>query len=137
MILGAFDFGDPFNTVGALKHENGYLRNNDDFPSCGVAPIYLPDGVTVTKTQAAIFDTVTDHNPILTIVFYNYLDSQTPKQISAILGSDDSNPIQLLEDTTILHATVDLSQNAYYAKACFKRDVGAAQRLYAMIVHYE
>jgi hypothetical protein len=32
---------------------------------------------------------------------------------------------------------VDLSQNAYYAKACFKRDVGAAQRLYAMIVHYE
>ena len=115
----------------------GYIRpwQTTDEP-CFLAPVFLPDGVTVIEVEAVVLDN-SDTGEVDFSLRRQGAGPPTTMAAAATTGTDTA--IQTITDDTISSAEVDLLSFAYYATMCMGPSPGSTnnQRFYLLRIFYQ
>lgn len=116
----------------------GYIYSTDNSGSlCAMAPVYLPDGVTVTAVSGYVYDNDVNANISLTLYAETYTSTGGDPTMASVSSPANNTSLQVITDTTISNAVVDLGTYAYYAATCLGYGAsGSNNRLYAVQVFY-
>ncbi|MEM7561407.1 MAG: hypothetical protein AAF353_00015 [Pseudomonadota bacterium] len=101
---------------------NGLWAGDNNGDACVAAPVYLPNGVTITQTVSRVLDNSDDNNITVTLVTSDLVAGGTATEI---LGSTiDRVSIPLAQDVIqsefFVTGTVDTTQKTYTIVACLK-----------------
>ena len=136
LVIPAADFrGDSGGAAYYYVFSQGYAYGSSaSSAGCMMAPVYVPNDVTITKFTAMVYDNNTSYalgvylrrRPIDNLTL-------TSSLLASVSASDSTSP-QTLEDTTISNALVDTANYVYYAHICL---YDSTHRLYAVKIHYQ
>jgi hypothetical protein len=120
----------------ALTYGGAYIFPYGTSPSfCMQAPVYLPNGATVTAYSGHVYDNSSGDLWRLELRRFPYTNLNGSAVMADAPTSGAVNAYQATVDLTIANAVVDNSQYAYFAAVC--ANTGDANlRLYAVQVFY-
>ncbi len=138
IVVPAAAFQPTTETTDYALSSLGYMAAGATFTTvCVVAPVNLPDGVTVTQFEISVLD-----NSAVNMGPFNLqrvaFDTAALDTMAAVTTSTASATVQVVSETTIANATVSGSAYAYQISGCFSSDLisPATIRLYAARISY-
>jgi hypothetical protein len=131
--------GYRFSVVGGT-FPGGYVRNNSSDSVCMAAPVYLPNGKTVTKFSIFFMDDDPTFDMDLFINLWRKNQASPGSSSQQLATINSPGPI---DDTLIRQASDDTINNAvisntygYYITFCFHGDTGSQHLVYGFKVDY-
>lgn len=113
---------------------NAYLYPAGAGSYCGIAPVYLPDGATVTGVISYVYDNNADD--VTTYLYAKPIGSTTLATTMAFIAtSGQSTNIQGLGDTTITQPVINNSSYTYHLGVCLW-GTNDTMRFYAAQIMY-
>jgi hypothetical protein len=131
LVIPAADFSSDggFPDDFFFDFEYGYLQG-DGF-ACLKAPVYLPDGVTVTSVNASLYDNASG-NVVVELRRVNVTTGTV--DVMANPGTfADSTDIQHPNDVFIYYPEVSYPEYAYFLTTCLS---SPSHRLYSVRIYY-
>ena len=123
-LIGGFD--DSF------RFEDGFVFDTSGNFGIAVAPVYLPEGVTVTLVRLSAID---DSASGLSLHLHRgFAFTDDWDEMSYIQTSGDTPDLRLWRDETILYPQVE---NGLYAYWLWANGLGPNQRLRSVFIYYE
>lgn len=141
LVIPAADFVSDGNVPNGFRfitldtrNRGGYIRGTNNASTCVIAPVYLPDGATMTNLTA----TVVDEDSINRIVITLYRANKTtgfPTNLGSVSTTNSYNSSDLLSigTNTITGPTVDNDTYAYFVATCLP---AATIQLYSVRISY-
>lgn len=121
MVIPAADFTPDSDTrTWFFGFNSAYLYPTSVSGYCGIAPLYLPDGATVTSFIAYVYD----NDPLAAVSAFLYakpLGSTTSSTTMATVGTTNDGvgtTLQTVIDTNITQATIDNAAYTYHFGIC-------------------
>jgi hypothetical protein len=132
---------DSYGTLDRFSNTSGYFYATSDDLTCVMAPVYLPNGVTITRFEAAMADLVS-YNPSSTSTcpkFYPDVEVDLmSNQMDDNLYAQDTHVItgqmHIVSDTTINTPVVNNLQQIYWVRVYV---CGSFQAFQGVRIFYE
>ncbi len=142
---------DSWGTLDRFSSSHGYVYAVSDSLTCVMAPVYLPNGVTITRFEAAVADLVS-YDPGSTSTcprFYsdvevhlmsNHMDDNLYTQDThaithaSVKSTQNDGFTHIVADTTITSPTVNNLQQLYWVRVYV---CGLFQGFQGVRIHYE
>jgi hypothetical protein len=102
-----------------------------------IAPVYLPNGSTVTSVQASAYDNSSSCSYPDVTVWLNRVGAGTGtgmETMASLTTSSASSYMQIIQSGSVSHATIDTLRYTYFLTVMM---CSAAHELHSVIVHYE
>lgn len=138
IVVPAAAFQPTTETTDYALSALGYMSAGATFTGvCIVAPVNLPDGVTVTQFELSVLD-----NSSVNMGPFNLervaFGTATLDTMATVSTGSASATVQVVSDTTIANAAVSGSAYAYQISGCFSSDLISPTtiRLYAARISY-
>lgn len=113
---------------------SGYMRGNSAAYGCLVAPVYLPQGVTVTDMFVTVYDNSNTYNSYVDLRRIGNFDGAGSLMATATTsGVTSSGSIYTVSDSTISNGVVLYPDYSYYVTTCLQSD---AVRIYSIRLYY-
>ena len=138
LVIPAAEFtSDGNNQVGDyfFSFPGGYVLGSDPTgASCLQAPVYLPQGATVTSLYASVLDNTNMGNIFLNLYRVDNYTADNVVRMAEVLTQDavTNSGIVTISDLTVLSPGVVYPNFSYYVGACLDNNV----RLYAARIYY-
>lgn len=110
----------------------GHWHGSDTYPTCMMAPVYLPDDVNIYQVWATIYDNGVNDFYITLLRQNNYTGAIS--QVASMSSTGQSTSLASLYDTSINYGEVGYPTSSYYLTTCLN---GSEHRLYNVRVWYE
>ncbi len=127
----ADEYSFVFNT---FTQPYKYFRDGTGAFGYASAPIYFPDGVTVTKITAYVMDNTTTEFLRLRLISTPYGGTNTVQSTIQTTSASSSSSVQSLEDTISL--VIDNSSNSYQFRFESSDSNTSDIRLYGVKIEY-
>jgi hypothetical protein len=133
--------GYRFSVLGGT-FPGGYVRNNSANSVCMAAPVYLPDGATVTQVSIFFMDDhpTLDMDNAVRLWRKNHASpgSNAEMMVDLIFPGVDATTIWRGYTSDIVSGTQIVSNNyGYYAAFCFHASTGLQHLVYGFRVDYD
>jgi hypothetical protein len=141
LVIPAADFvSDGFSpanfrfVVEDASDRGGYVTSNNDPNVCVMAPVYLPNGATMTSFTATVVDKATNARIIVRLYRTNKTTGNPTTLALVSTGlSSSSNSLQDITTTDVSGATINNLDYFYYVTTCLEN---ANIQLYSARVFY-
>jgi hypothetical protein len=136
LVVPAADFtADSNGRTWFFGFNSAYIYPNSASGYCGIAPLYLPQGATITAFTAYVYDNDASYGVSVSL-YPKQLGSTTIATASADVSSSiQSTNLQALVDTTISPAIIDNVNYTYHVGVCMW-GADNNSRFYAVQVNY-
>ncbi|MBD3389129.1 MAG: hypothetical protein GF414_09585 [Candidatus Altiarchaeales archaeon] len=135
LIIPAADFrSDGYDPDGIFFFFSGGYAEGEHNNSCMMAPVYLPDGVTIEEIYATVYDNDSGSDVNVFVKLYrmnNY--SGTTDLMAYMETTSESTNVQIIEDTTIDYPNILYPNYSYYLGACLQ---SINTRIYSVQIYY-
>jgi hypothetical protein len=136
LIIPAADFTvDGNSRTWFFGFNSSYLYPTSASGYCGITPLYLPQGATITSFGAYIFDNDASYDVSVSLLAKEIGTTTTAPSIAGVVSSGQNVVIQLLTDTTIQQATIDNTSYTYHIGVCMW-GANNTSRFYAAQIFY-
>jgi hypothetical protein len=112
---------------------NGYAQG-EHANSCMMAPVYVPNGVTIEEIYASVYDNDANSGVNIWVKLYRVNNfSGDVDTMAAMETTSQSTGVQVISDTSISYPNVVYPDYSYYVGACMESN---AIRLYSVRIYY-
>ncbi len=112
----------------------GYLRGLDTEGACMQAPVYLPNGVTVTEFWMSAIDNYNGYDLYVALNRVSNASGTPSEEMAAVNTYGNYTYVQNPGDTTIAYPVVDYPYYSYFLSMCLQYQT---IKLYSLRVYYK
>ena len=136
LVIPAADFVPDSNSrTWFFGFNSSYIYPNSASGYCGIAPLYLPQGATLTSMAAYVYDNDASFNVLVYLYPKELGTTTTATQSAQVMSTGQSTALQVLVDTTISPAVIDNENYTYHLAVCMP-GADNNSRFYAVQVYY-